>query len=157
MCGMCTSYGHRMATKDSREIVIEATPEQILDVIADVEATPTWASQYKNSEIVDTYDDGRPKQVKMQISSAGITDDLLVEYTWTDNSATWTLLSAKALKSQVGKYTVTPNGDKTTLRFDIEIELLVPLPGFILKRAMKGAVDVATDGLRKQVLKVMNG
>ena len=27
-----------MATKDSREVVIEASPEQILDVIADVEA-----------------------------------------------------------------------------------------------------------------------
>jgi ribosome-associated toxin RatA of RatAB toxin-antitoxin module len=146
-----------MAVSDSREVVVNASPEQILDVIADVEATPTWAPQYKKAEILDTYEDGRPKRVKMQINSAGITDDLVVEYTWTDHSATWNLLSAKALKSQVGKYTVTPNGDTTTLRFDIEIDLLIPLPGFLLKRAMKGAVDVATDGLKKQVHKVIAG
>ena len=34
---------------------------------------------------------------------------------------------------------------------------LVPLPGFVLKRAMKGAMETATDGLRKQVLKVKKG
>ena len=35
-----------MATSDSRDVVIEASPEEILDVIADVEATPTWSPQY---------------------------------------------------------------------------------------------------------------
>jgi hypothetical protein len=29
------------------------------------------------------------------------------------------------------------------------------LPGFVLKRTMKGGVDTATEGLRKQVLKVI--
>jgi hypothetical protein len=29
-----------MATSDSREVVIEASPEEILDVIADIESTP---------------------------------------------------------------------------------------------------------------------
>ena len=30
----------------------------------------------------------------------------------------------------------------------------MPIPGFVLKRAMKGGLESATDGLRKQVLKV---
>ena len=33
----------------------------------------------------------------------------------------------------------------------------VPLPGFIIKRTLKGAMETATDGLRKQVLKVKKG
>lgn len=41
-----------MATSDSREVVIEASPEEILDVIADVESTPDWSSQYQNAEIL---------------------------------------------------------------------------------------------------------
>jgi hypothetical protein len=32
--------------------------------------------------------------------------------------------------------------------------LAIPMPGFLLKKVMKGALDVATDGLRKQVCKV---
>ncbi|MGV0802160.1 SRPBCC family protein, partial [Mycolicibacterium elephantis] len=120
-----------MATSDSREVVIEASPEEILDVIADVEATPTWSPQYQGAEVLESYDDGRPRRVKMKVKSAGITDEQVVEYTWTDTSASWTLISAGQLKAQDAKYTLTPDGDKTKVRFDISIDLAVPLPGFV--------------------------
>jgi ribosome-associated toxin RatA of RatAB toxin-antitoxin module len=150
-----------MATSDSREVVIEATPEEILDVIADVEATPTWSPQYQSSEILERYPDGRPKRAKMTIKAAGLTDEQVIEYTWTDNKVSWTLVSAGQLKAQDASYTLTPVGDtdpeKTKVKFDMAIDLSVPLPGFILKRTMKGGMETATDGLRKQVLKVKKG
>jgi ribosome-associated toxin RatA of RatAB toxin-antitoxin module len=146
-----------MATKDSREVVIEATPEEILDVIADVEATPTWSPQYQRAEILDSYPDGRPKQVKMTVKAAGLTDEQVIEYTWADDNVSWTLVSAGQLKAQDASYTLTPDGDKTKVRFDMAIDLSVPLPGFILKRTLKGGMETATDGLRKQVLKVKKG
>jgi len=146
-----------MATSDSREVVIEARPEEIIDVIADVESTPTWSSQYQSAEVLEAYDDGRPKRLKMKVKSVGITDEQVVEYTWTDNKVSWTLISAGQLKAQDASYTLTPEGDKTKVKFDITIDPSVPLPGFVLKRAMKGAMETATDGLRKQVLKVKKG
>ena len=93
----------------------------------------------------------------MKIKTAGITDEQVVEYTWADDNVSWTLVSAGQLKSQDASYTLTPDGDKTKVRFDITVDLSVPLPGFILKRAMKGGVETATEGLRKQVLKVKKG
>ncbi|MFV8173076.1 SRPBCC family protein [Mycolicibacterium peregrinum] len=146
-----------MATSDSREVVIEATPQEILDVVADVEATPSWSPQYQRAEILESYDDGRPKQVKMTVKAAGLTDEQVIEYTWSENKVSWTLVSAGQLKAQDASYTLTPDGDKTKVRFDISIDLSVPLPGFILKRTMKGGVETATEGLRKQVLKVKKG
>ncbi|MDT5186320.1 MAG: hypothetical protein QOI29_4478 [Mycobacterium sp.] len=146
-----------MATSDSREVTIEATPAEILDVIADVESTPTWSSQYQSAEVLEAYDDGRPKRVKMKVKSVGISDEQVVDYTWTDTSASWTLVKAGQLKSQDASYTLTPDGDKTKVKFDITLDLSVPLPGFVLKRVMKGAMETATDGLRKQVLKVKKG
>jgi len=146
-----------MATSDSREVVIEARPEEIIDVIADVESTPTWSSQYQSAEVLEAYDDGRPKRLKMKVKSVGITDEQVVKYTWTDNKVSWTLISAGQLKAQDASYTLTPEGDKTKVKFDITIDPSVPLPGFVLKRAMKGAMETATDGLRKQVLKVKKG
>ena len=150
-------YGRAMSTKDSREVVIEATPEQILDVIADVEATPTWSPQYQKAEILESYDNGRPKKVKMTVKAAGLTDEQVIEYTWADDKVTWTLVSAGQLKAQDAGYTLTPEGDKTRVRFDIAVDLSVPMPGFILKRTMKGGVETATEGLRKQVIKVIKG
>jgi ribosome-associated toxin RatA of RatAB toxin-antitoxin module len=143
-----------MATSDSREVTIEATAEEILDVIADVESTPTWSPQYQSAEVLEAYDNGRPKRVKMKIKTAGISDEQVVEYTWAGDVVSWTLVSAGSLKAQDASYTLTPDGANTKVKFDITIDLSVPLPGFLLKRAMKGAMETATDGLRKQVLKV---
>jgi ribosome-associated toxin RatA of RatAB toxin-antitoxin module len=146
-----------MAASDSREVVIEATPEEILDVIADVEATPDWSPQYQKAEILDSYPDGRPKQVKMTVKAAGLTDAMVIEYTWTDEKVSWTLVSSGQLKQQDASYTLTPAGDKTKVRFDIKIDLSIPMPGFLLKRTLKGGTETATEGLRKQVLKVKKG
>lgn len=146
-----------MAVKDSREVVIEASPEEILDVIADVENTPTWSPQYQRSEILDTHDDGRPRRAKMTIKAAGLTDEQVIEYTWTADSVSWTLVSAGQLKAQDAKYTLTPQSEATKVRFDMEVDPSVPIPGFLLKRTIKGGMETATDGLRKQVLKVKKG
>jgi ribosome-associated toxin RatA of RatAB toxin-antitoxin module len=146
-----------MAVSDSREVTIEATPDEILDVIADVESTPEWSSQQQSVEILEHGEDGRPRRVKMKVKTAGISDEQVVDYTWTDDSASWTLVSAGQLKSQDAKYTLMPDGDKTKVKFELSVDPSVPLPGFILKRAIKGAMETATDGLRKQVLKVKKG
>lgn len=146
-----------MATSNSREVVIEASPEEIIEVIADVESTPSWSPQYQSAEVLESYADGKPRRVKMKVKTAGITDEQVIEYTWADDKVSWTLVSAGQLKSQDASYTLTPDGDKTKVKFDITVDLSVPMPGFILKRAMKGGVETATDGLRKQVLKVKKG
>jgi ribosome-associated toxin RatA of RatAB toxin-antitoxin module len=146
-----------MAVTDSREVLIEASPEDILAVIADVKSAPTWSPQYQSAEILDTYEDGRPKRVKMKIKAAGLTDEQEVEYRWTDTTGSWTLIKAGQLKSQEATYTLTPQGDKTRVRFDLTVDPSVPIPGFLLKRTLKGAMETATDGLRKQVLKVKKG
>jgi ribosome-associated toxin RatA of RatAB toxin-antitoxin module len=146
-----------MAISDSREVVIEATPEEILDVIADVESAPDCSSQHQGAEILDTDDNGRPGRVKLKLKTMGISDEQVVQYTWTDNSAAWTLVSSGQLKKQDASYTLTPDGDKTRVKFEITVDPAVPIPGFVLKRAMKGGLESATDGLRKQVLKVKKG
>ena len=43
-----------MAIKESREIVIEASPEEILDVIADFEAMPEWSGPHQSAEVLET-------------------------------------------------------------------------------------------------------
>jgi ribosome-associated toxin RatA of RatAB toxin-antitoxin module len=143
-----------MAANDSREVVIEATPEEILDVIADVESAPSWSPQYQSAEVLDTYDDGRPRRVKMKVKAAGITDEMEVEYSFTGNTAGWTLIKSSQLKKQDATYTLTPAGDKTKVRFELTVDPSIPIPGFLLKRTLKGAMETATDGLRKQVLKL---
>lgn len=150
-----------MATSDSREVVIEATPGEILDVIADVESTPTWSPQYQKAVVLESYPDGRPKQVEMTVKAAGLTDKMVIEYTWADDGVTWTLVSSGQLKAQDAGYTLTPvpgaDPAKTKVKFDMKIDLSIPMPGFLLKRTLKGGMETATDGLRKHIIAVKKG
>ena len=146
-----------MAIKESREIVIEASPEEVLDVIADLESLTEWSAPHQSAEVVEREDDGRPSVAKMKVKAAGITDEQVVAYTWGDNTVSWTLVSATQQRAQDATYTLTPEGENTRVKFDITIDPLVPLPGFLIKRTIKGVMDTSTEGLRKRVLSVKKG
>ncbi len=64
-----------MAIKESREVVIEAGPEEILDVIADFESMTAWSPQTQSAEVVERGDDGWPSVVTMKVKSVGVTDE----------------------------------------------------------------------------------
>jgi hypothetical protein len=146
-----------MAINETREIVIEATPAEILDVIADLESLTDWSEPHRSSEVLERNKDGRPTKAKMKVKAAGITDEQVVAYTWSGNKVSWTLVSSGQQRSQDASYTLTPDGDKTKFKFQISVDPVVPLPGFVLKRAVKGTIDTGTKGLRDRVLKVKKG
>lgn len=125
------------------------TPAQIRDVIPDVEATLSWSPQYQSTEILDTDAGGRPRQVKMKVQSAGIIDEQVIEYTWTDCKVSWTLISAGQSKAQDASYTLTLDGESQG-PFRNQGRPVGAAAGFVLK----GAMETATDGLRNQVLNV---
>jgi len=134
-----------MAINETREIVIEATPAEILDVIADLESLTEWSPPHQSSEVLEKNKDGRPSKAKMKVKAAGITDEQVVAYTWSDNEVGWTLVSSGQQRSQDASYTLVPDGDRTKVKFEISVDPVVPLPGFVLKRTVKGTIDSGTE------------
>ncbi len=143
-----------MAIKEAREIVIEASPEEILDVIADFETMAEWSGPHQSAEVLERNTDGRPTKIKMKVKAAGIIDEQVMAYTWGDNKVSWTLVSSRQQRSQDASYTLIPDGDRTKVKFQLSVDPVVPLPGFVLKRAIKGSVDAGTEDLRKRVLQL---
>lgn len=141
-----------MAVKDSREIVIEAPLQDILDVLLDLESLPEWSDAHQSAEVLERDDSGRPTSSRQKIKIGGITDEQVLDYTWHDDGVSWTLVSGKQQRAQDARYTFTPEGDSTRVKFDLEVDPLVPLPGFVIKKATKGLMGTATEGLRKRVL-----
>lgn len=146
-----------MAVTETREVTIEATPDEIMDVLTDLENLTEWSSAHQKVEVLERDDDGRPIKSRQVVKTVGVTDEQVLSYTIHDDGVSWTLVSAKQQRAQDGRYTLTPDGDKTNVRFELTVEPSVPLPGFLIKRAAKGLMETATDGLRKQVLKVKKG
>ncbi len=60
-----------MAINETREIVIEASPEEILDVIADLDSLTEWSGPHQSAEVLETGEDGRPSKVEDEDQGGG--------------------------------------------------------------------------------------
>jgi hypothetical protein len=142
-----------MAVRASREVVFEAPPEAILEALADIDEVPTWSSLHKHAEVVDRHPDGRPRHVKATLRIMGITDKEVLEYHWGHDWMVWDATDTFQQRGQHGEYNLMREGvDKTRVRFDIILDLAAPIPEFLIKRAKKLVLDVATESLRKRVM-----
>jgi polyketide cyclase/dehydrase/lipid transport protein len=142
-----------MAVRASREVVFEASPEAILNALADIDEVPAWSSLHKHAEVVDRHPDGKPRHVRATLRIMGITDKEVLEYHWGRDWVVWDAKESFQQRGQHGEYNLTREGDdKTRVRFDIILDLAAPIPEFLIKRAKKIVLDVATESLRKRVM-----
>ena len=143
-----------MAITDTREVVIEATPDEIMDVLFDLESLPEWSSVHKKVEVLERDEEGHPSKSRQTVKIVGVSDEQVLDYSVHDDGVGWTLESSKQQRAQEGRYTLTPEGDSTRVRFELTLDLSWLVPGFLVKRGTRGLMETATDGLRKRVLEV---
>ena len=152
-----SGYLFPMAITATREVVIDATPDEIMDVLLDLESLTEWSSFHKEVEILERDDEGRPTKSRQTVKIVGVTDEQVLDYSVHDDGVSWTLVSAKQQRAQEGRYTLTPERDGTRVHFELTVDPSVPVPGFLVKRGAKGLMEMATEGLRKRVLEVKGG
>jgi uncharacterized protein YndB with AHSA1/START domain len=142
-----------VAVKASREFVVDAPPEVVMEALTDVSAVSAWSPLHKQVEVIDRHPDGRPHRVKATIKILGIVDKEILEYHWGPD---WVVYDAKGTSQQHGQhveYNLKPEGvDRTRVRFDVTVEPGRPMPGFIVKRASEHVMDAAAKGLCELVV-----
>ena len=90
----------------SREVVIDAPPEAILEALADVGSVPSWSPVHKRAEVIDCYPDGRPHHVKVTIRVSGIVDTEVLEYHWGPDWVVWDAHKTLQQHAQHVEYTL---------------------------------------------------
>jgi Polyketide cyclase / dehydrase and lipid transport len=143
-----------MAVTESREVLIEATPDEIMEVLFDLESLTEWSSAHRKVEILERDDQGRPSKSRQVVKIVGVSDEQVLAYSVHDDGVSWKLLSAKQQRAQQARYTLTPEGDSTRVHFELTVDPLVPLPAFLIKKGANGLMETATEGLRRRVLEV---
>jgi ribosome-associated toxin RatA of RatAB toxin-antitoxin module len=141
-----------MAEQTSSSIVIDAGPSAVMDVIADFDSYPAWARGVKQAEVLTEYEDGRAGEVRFHLDAAPIKDVYTLSYEWDgDRAVTWSLVEAKMLKAMEGAYVLTPDGDGTDVRYELAVDLSMPMIGLLKRKAEKVIIDTALKGLKKRV------
>jgi ribosome-associated toxin RatA of RatAB toxin-antitoxin module len=146
-----------MAVTETRQVVIEATPDEIMDVLFDLESLTQWSPAHQKVEVLERDNQGHPSKSRQVVKIVGITDEQVLAYSVHDDGVSWTLVSSKQQRGQDARYTLTPDGDSTRVSFELTVDPVVPVPGFLVKKGANGLMETATEGLRKRVLKVKKG
>jgi hypothetical protein len=142
-----------MTVRASREVVFDAPKEAILDALADIEDVPSWSPVHKSAEVLDRHPDGRPHHVKATFRIMGITDQEVLEYNWGDDWMVWDAQDTLQQRGQHVEYNLIPEGEnRTRVRFDIILDLAAPIPKFLMRRAKKMVLEIATECLRQRVM-----
>jgi ribosome-associated toxin RatA of RatAB toxin-antitoxin module len=141
-----------MAEQTTSSIIVDATPAQVMAVIADFPAYPEWAQGMKQAEVVEEGADGRAEQVHFELEAAPIKDSYTLAYDWQGDSAVqWNLVEGRMLKAMEGAYELRPSGDGTEVTYRLAVEVSIPMIGMLRRKAEKVIIDTALKGLKKRV------
>ena len=127
-----------MAETASDTITIAAAPDTVWAIATDIERYPEWARDVKDVVVTARDSDGRPTQVEFRTSALGRSTHYTLQYDYSHapQILAWTMVKGDIQRSIEGAYRFEPTNDGSTLvQYDLAIELVVPLPGFVKRRA----------------------
>ena len=127
-----------MAETASQTITIAAAPERVWEIACEFERYPDWAKDVKDVIVRSRDSDGRPDHVEYRASALGRSTHYTLSYDYSQapNVLAWHMVRGDSMRTIDGAYHFSPaaNGG-TEVRYDLAIELVVPLPGFVKRRA----------------------
>jgi uncharacterized membrane protein len=142
-----------MADQATETREIDAPVEQILDVLLDFDAYPQWARDLKGVQVESRDDAGRGREVTFRAAAMGRSTSYTLRYSYDEDPTrmSWELVRGDIARRIDGSYTLTPvAGDpsRTEVTYDLIVDLVVPLPGFVKRRAEAKIVHAALRELR---------
>ena len=136
----------------SAKIMVACDPATIMNVIADLERYPEWASGVEHIDVLESYDDGRPKLARFFVTGGGVTDESLFDYTWEgDHRCLWCLTKGTTQRQHDGIYTLQPQEEGTEVAYDLVVRLKVPLPEPIRRIGQQKIMQAALRDLKSRV------
>lgn len=139
-----------MGERVSDDIVVAASPEQVWSVIDDLEAYTQWAEGVEDVDVQGRGDDGRPTRASFKVDAKVLQVSYTLTYTYGEDNVTWELVEGEQINQLDGEYRVTPDGDGSHVRYTLEVDFDIPLPGFLKKRGAKRILDTGLKGLKKR-------
>ena len=144
-----------MADHAAERTEIDASPEACFAVALDFASYTDWASDIKEVEIVAVDDAGRGGDVAYRVAAMGRSTSYTLRYSYGSNPLrlSWRLIEGDVMERIDGEYEFVPIGDgsRCEVRYYVSIDMLVPLPGFVKRRAEAKILHTAMDDLKKRV------
>ena len=136
--------------------IIKASPQRCFDMVLDVEKLSDWTDDIKEVKILVRDESGRPGDVSFRAAAMGRSTNYTLRYSYGSNPLriSWRLIESDLIRRMNGDYEFNPSGEdgaETEVVYNLDVDLLVRLPGFVKRRAESKIVHAAADDLKERL------
>ncbi len=127
-----------MADTASLTISIAAPLERCWAIATDFEAYPRWATDVKSAVVLARDAEGRATEVEYRTSALGRSTHYTLSYDYSaaPHRLAWHMVKGDIMRAVDGAYMFAPDSSGgVVLTYNLSIDLIVPLPGFVKRRA----------------------
>jgi hypothetical protein len=122
-------------------------------VLTDFDGYPTWAADLKSADVVARDSEGRPLEVAFRVAAMGRSTSYTLRYDYgqAPRVLAWRQVRGDITRKLDGSYELAPAGgdsDRTLVTYHLEVDLVLPLPGFVKRRAEARLLSTALRSLR---------
>lgn len=146
-----------MAEHTNQRLAMRATAQRCFAVVSDFAHYPDWAADIKAVTVEETDAEGRAVRVTFRAAAFGRSTTYTLDYDYSEAPAKVSWVQSRGdITSQIdGAYQFEEvAGDETEVVYHLDVELRVPIPGFVKRRAESRIVGTA---LRELKARVENG
>lgn len=143
-----------MTDKAVVSTTIDAGVQDCLAVVLDFEHYPQWVADISGAAVTEKDDADRGLSVRYRAEAFGRGTSYTLAYDYEDLPVEmrWSLLEGDIMRTCDGTYRFEAVGDEATMvTYELEIDLAVPLPGFVKRRAEERIVSTALRELKRRV------
>ena len=127
-----------MEEQVAERMIIRGTPEDCYAVLTEFEHYPEWAADIKAVHVEERDSSGRAVLVTYRAAAFGRSTSYTLRYDYSraPEELAWVQTSGDITRRLDGSYTLGPSGDGgTEIVYRLVVDLKVPLPGFVKRRA----------------------
>ncbi len=137
-----------MGEKVSDATTVAAPIDTVWNVITDVEAYPEWTDGVEETQVLATTEEGYPHQAWFRVDAKVAEITYTIEYRYDGYDIRWHLIEGELLSQLDGAYELTEDGDGTHVTYSLAVDVDLPVPGFMKKRAARTILDQGLTGLK---------
>ncbi len=127
-----------MEEQVTERMIIRGTPAECYGVLVDFERYPDWAADIKAVHIDERDADGRALSVTFRAAAFGRSTSYTLRYDYSSapEELSWVQTAGDITRRLDGAYHLSASGDTgTEIVYELVVDLKVPLPGFVKRRA----------------------
>jgi hypothetical protein len=142
-----------MVDQATQQMVVGASPARTWDVLTTFSDYPVWAHDLKSVSVLDRDSEGRGVLVAFRAAAMGRSTNYTLRYDYSQAPTllAWELEASDVTRKLDGSYelsAVDGEPDQTGVVYNLTVDLIFPLPGFVKRRAEGRIIHTALRELR---------